>query len=96
MVEEAVTGDILVDFDEIDVEIGLSGEREVTDVGRRRGVGIRRLGADLETQEAEHVAFGAAGIILPVGDAVQRDHFRVRVGMHQLNFTPSFIPSSNC
>lgn len=72
------------------MQVGRSGEREVTDVGRRRPVGIRHLGADLEAQEAQHVAPSAAQIVHSIVNPGQWDHFRVRVRMDQLRFSPLF------
>ena len=51
---------------------------------------IRHLGADLEAQEAQHVAPSAAQIVHSIVNPGQWDHFRVRVRMDQLRFSPLF------
>ena len=79
--EEAVSGDGLVDFEHVHVDIGRSRQREVTDVVCRRPVGVGHVGADLDTEEMQHVTARAARKLLAILDAAQRNHPRVTMRM---------------
>ena len=86
LMEKTIGSDGRIEFDQLNAELGGTGERELRSHGRFGRVGVGNVGAQVKAEEALSRTAGAAGNLHSVLQDAR--HGRLQAAVQQNDFAP--------